>query len=255
MNSDLPLNRRAFVKLGLAAGAAAATPGVLFGQPSAEAQAQGATVHVLPELGYELGALEPHIDAKTMEIHHHKHHAAYVANLNAALAEHPKLHSMPAGQLIANVQAIADPALRAAVRNNGGGHVNHSMFWELIGPAATAGAPTEALQKAITTSFGTLADMQKAIGAAGLSRFGSGWAWLIVRNGTLAVTSTPNQDHPQMAGLIPDAEVGIPVLGIDVWEHAYYLNYQNRRADYLAAIWNVIQWPKVSARFAEAIQA
>jgi Fe-Mn family superoxide dismutase len=253
MSEDLPINRRAFVKLGLAAGAAAAAPASLLAQ-SPDAEAQGASVHVLPALGYEVGALAPHIDAKTMEIHHGKHHAGYVANLNAALAEFPKLKSMPIGQLLANLPAIADPALRTTLRNNGGGHANHTLFWEIIGPAATAGQPSEPLAKAIAAAFTDLAGMQKALSAAAMGRFGSGWAWLIVRNGALAITSTPNQDHPQMAGLVAETDAGVPILGIDVWEHAYYLNYQNRRADYLAGIWNVIQWPKVSAKFAEALQ-
>jgi len=196
----------------------------------------------LPKLSYELNALEPHIDAKTMEIHHGKHHQAYVNNLNAAIAG-----SDQEGKSIEDVLANISK-LSPAVRNNGGGHYNHSLFWEVIGPNGN-GAPSGKLAAAIDSSFGSFDEFKTQFASAGATRFGSGWAWLLVHDGKLVVSSTPNQDNP----LMDIAEVkGTPILGLDVWEHAYYLNYQNRRPDYIAAFWNVVNWDKVSALFESA---
>jgi Fe-Mn family superoxide dismutase len=199
--------------------------------------------HSLPALSYAFDALEPHIDAQTMQIHHDKHHQAYVDNLNKALAgsdgENKTLE-----ELMANISAYP-----AAVRNNGGGHYNHSLFWTVLGPNA-GGAPSGDLATAINEAFGSFDALKEKMNTAGATRFGSGWAWLIVKDGKLEVTSTPNQDNP----LMDIAEVkGTPVLGIDVWEHAYYLKYQNKRPDYLSAIWNVINWDEVSKRYKAAL--
>ena len=194
--------------------------------------------HSLPPLPYGFDALEPHIDARTMEIHHDKHHQAYVDNLNKALAgtdgEDKSLE-----ELMANISKYP-----VAVRNNGGGHYNHSMFWKVLG--ANGGEPTGSLAEAINQAFGSVDSLKEKMNTAGATRFGSGWAWLIVKDGKLEVTSTPNQDNP----LMDIAEVkGTPILGIDVWELAYYLKYQNKRPDYLTAIWNVINWDEVSKRY------
>ncbi len=196
----------------------------------------------LPALPYAHEALEPHIDTKTMQIHHGKHHQAYVDNLNKAIAgtEH---ESKTLAQLIDHAGAISAP-----VRNNGGGHWNHTFFWESLAPNA-GGAPTGKLADAITAAFGSFDEFKTKFAAGGVGRFGSGWVWLIVVDGKLTISSTPNQDNP----LMDVAEVkGTPLLGVDVWEHAYYLKYQNKRPDYLAAIWNVINWAKVAERFAAA---
>jgi Fe-Mn family superoxide dismutase len=197
----------------------------------------------LPALHYATDALEPHIDKATMEIHHGKHHQAYVTNLNKALEGKPEVN-----QSIEEIMQHIDK-FPAAVRNNGGGHFNHSLFWEVIGPNK-GGEPTGALAAAITSAFGSFADFKTKFAEAGATRFGSGWAWLVVTaDKKLAVTSTPNQDNP----LMPIAEVkGTPVLGMDVWEHAYYLKYQNRRPEYIAAFWNVVNWDAVTARFTKA---
>jgi Fe-Mn family superoxide dismutase len=198
--------------------------------------------HVLPALPYDFAALEPHIDAQTMQIHHDKHHAAYVTNLNAALESHAHLQKLSADDLIANLHDVPE-AVRGAVRNNGGGHVNHTMFWEIMGPNA-GGAPTGDLAKEIEKIFGGFDNFKAEFGKAAMTRFGSGWAWLIVDKGRkLAITSTANQDSPLMEG-------NKPVMGLDVWEHAYYLKYQNKRVDYVAAWWNVVNWNTVSARYA-----
>ena len=196
----------------------------------------------LPELPYAHNALEPHIDAQTMQIHHGKHHQAYVDNLNKAIAgtEH---ENKSLEELIASAGTISP-----AVRNNGGGHWNHSFFWEILGPNA-GGQPSGALADAINQTFGSFDAFKEKFNTAGATRFGSGWAWLVVKDGKLEITSTPNQDNP----LMDVAEVkGTPVLGVDVWEHAYYLKYQNRRPEYLAAFWNVVNWNKVSERFQNA---
>lgn len=205
--------------------------------------------HELPPLPYPKEALEPHIDAQTMEIHHGKHHAAYVANLNKAIGGKPALESQTAEALIRNLGAV--PAdIRTAVRNNGGGHVNHAMFWKLLGPNA-GGAPTGKLAEDIQATFGSLGAFKEKFEAAGLARFGSGWAWLVVNRGKLEIVSTANQDNPIMGKAIAGAE-GTPILGCDVWEHAYYLKYQNRRGDYLKAFWNVVNWAEVARRYEAA---
>jgi len=196
----------------------------------------------LPALPYATDALEPHIDKATMEIHHGKHHQAYVTNLNKALEGKPEADSS-IEDIITNISKFAP-----AVRNNGGGHYNHSLFWTLLSPNG-GGEPTGELAEVIKSTFGSFEDFKTKVSEAGATRFGSGWAWLIVTDGKLAVTSTPNQDNP----LMDIAEVkGTPILGIDVWEHAYYLKYQNRRPDYLAAIWNVINWDKVAELYSKA---
>jgi Fe-Mn family superoxide dismutase len=195
----------------------------------------------LPPLPYATNALEPHIDAQTMEIHHGKHHNAYVTNLNAALEKAPELANKSLDELLKNLNAVPE-AVRTAVRNNGGGHWNHSQFWKTMGPNA-GGAPTGKLADAITASFGDFEKFKEQFNAAGAGRFGSGWVWLVKEGDKLAITSTPNQDNPLMEGK------PAPLLGNDVWEHAYYLKYQNRRPDYLKAWWNVVNWGEVAKRF------
>lgn len=201
--------------------------------------------HELAPLPYSLDALEPHIDAKTMEIHHGKHHAAYVTNLNNALKDHADLQSKSAMELISNLNAVPE-AIRGAVRNNAGGHVNHTMFWQQLKKDVAFPASSK-FGTALTSTFTSLDVFKEQFNKAGLGRFGSGWAWLIVDGGKLVITSTPNQDSPIMDGKTP-------ILGVDVWEHAYYLKYQNRRADYLGAIWNVINWDDVVARYEQAVK-
>jgi len=195
--------------------------------------------HSLPPLPYDAAALEPHIDAQTMQIHHGKHHAAYVNNLNAALEKHADLQSKSAEDLIKNLSAVPED-VRTAVRNNGGGHVNHTMFWQIMGPGK-GGAPTGAIAEAINGAFGSFDTFKEQMNKGGVGRFGSGWVWLIEHGGKLAIESTANQDNPMMDGKRP-------IFGIDVWEHAYYLKYQNRRPDYLGAWWNVINWDEVNRR-------
>ena len=203
----------------------------------------------LPALGYAPDALEPHIDARTMEIHHGKHHQAYVNNLNAALKDQPALQEKSLEALLADLESVPE-AIRPAVRNNGGGHANHTLFWDVLTPGGPS-APTGALASAIDSAFGSLDALKSAMNEAGTKRFGSGWAWLIADGGKLMVASTPNQDTPLMGKSLAGVS-GVPLLGIDVWEHAYYLHYQNRRPDYLAAIWNVVNWDKVAVRLAAA---
>ncbi len=195
--------------------------------------------HSLPALPYAFNALEPHIDARTMEIHHGKHHQAYVTNLNAALDKHPELHEKSIEDLLKGIGSVPDD-IRQAVINNGGGHVNHTMFWEIMGPNG-GGAPTGAIADAIASSFGSFDKLKEEFKKAAIGRFGSGWAWVIDNGGKLVVESTANQDSPLMAG----KKV---VFGIDVWEHAYYLNYQNRRPDYIDAWWNVVNWAAINKR-------
>jgi superoxide dismutase, Fe-Mn family len=195
----------------------------------------------LPALPYAYDALEPHIDARTMEIHHTKHHQAYVNNLNAAVEKAPELANKSLDDLMRGINSVPE-AVRTAVRNNGGGHWNHSMFWQLMG-ANKGGEPTGKLADAIKSAFGDFSKFKEQFAAAGAGRFGSGWAWLINDGGKLAITSTANQDNPLMDGKTA-------ILGLDVWEHAYYLKYQNRRPDYIAAWWNVVNWDAVSKRFA-----
>ena len=200
--------------------------------------------YTLPALGYDHSALEPTIDTATMQIHHGKHHQAYINNLNAALKDHPDLSNQSVEALIAKIDSLPE-AIRPAVRNNGGGHANHSLFWDIMTPGG-ASAPSGALAAAVASAFGDLDGLKKAVNEAGTKRFGSGWAWVVAaKDGTLTVTSTPNQDSPVMEGKTP-------ILGVDVWEHAYYLNYQNRRPDYLTAWWTVVNWDKVAARYAAA---
>jgi len=195
---------------------------------------------VLPELPYAFDALEPHIDARTMEIHHDKHHAGYVKNLNAALENHPALAGKPLAELVSDPDSLPE-AVRTAVRNNGGGHFNHSLFWTVMSPNG-GGAPAGELASAIDSAFGSFDSFKETFSKAAATRFGSGWAWLGMQNGKLTVISMPNQDAPLMAGVNP-------ILGIDVWEHAYYLKYQNRRGDYVSAWWNVVNWGEVARRY------
>ena len=206
--------------------------------------------HQLPNLDYPFAALEPHVDARTMEIHHGKHHATYVANLNKALESAPELADKPVEELIADLASIPE-SIRTAVRNNGGGHANHSFFWRLMGPGC-GGEPTGALAEAIKTTFGSFSEFQAKFEAAAMGRFGSGWAWLCVKDDkSLFICSTPNQDSPLMRGTVECP--GKPVLGVDVWEHAYYLHYQNRRADYLKAWWNVVNWKVAQEAYTAAV--
>lgn len=201
--------------------------------------------HQLPALPYAKDALEPHIDALTMEIHHGRHHNTYVTNLNAALEQAPELQDKSLEELLANNLAIVPDAIKTAVRNNGGGHANHSLFWEVIGPNG-GGAPTGALAAAIDSELGGFDAFKAEFAKAATTRFGSGWAWLSVKDGKLKVSSTPNQDSPIFEG-------ETPILGLDVWEHAYYLNYQNKRPDYIAAFWNVVNWAEVGKRYEAAV--
>ncbi len=195
----------------------------------------------LPDLPYAFDALEPHIDAKTMEIHHDKHHAAYTNKLNEALEKHPNLHSKSVEELLGSLDSIPE-AIRTTVRNNGGGYANHNLFWTIMGPNG-GGEPSGALGDAIKSAFGSFADFKKKVTDAGVGQFGSGWSWLVKdKSGKLDVYSTPNQDTPVMKG-------HVPILGVDVWEHAYYLKYQNRRPDYLAAWWNTVNWAEVEKRY------
>jgi Fe-Mn family superoxide dismutase len=203
--------------------------------------------YTLPPLPYDYSALEPHIDARTMEIHHTKHHQTYITNLNNALEKAPELQSKSLDDLLSDLSAVPE-SIRTTVRNNGGGHWNHSMFWVIMAPNM-GGEPTGAIADAIKSSFGDFAKLKEQFNAAAMGRFGSGWAWLTAdRSGKLAIESTPNQDTPIMDGRSP-------VMGVDVWEHAYYLKYQNRRADYVAAWWNVVNWPEIAKRFDAARSA
>jgi Fe-Mn family superoxide dismutase len=196
--------------------------------------------HELPPLPYAYDALEPHIDAQTMQVHHGKHHQAYVSNLNAAIEKAPELASWSLDDLCRRIAEVPE-AVRTEVRNNGGGHWNHALFWRLMAPNG-GGEPGGALGAAITATFGSFAAFREQFQAAGMGRFGSGWAWLVAHEGALSIVSTPNQDNPLMEGKHA-------ILGVDVWEHAYYLKYQNRRADYLAAWWNVVHWAEAAARY------
>ncbi|MEH6994478.1 superoxide dismutase [Neobacillus drentensis] len=197
----------------------------------------------LPQLPFPYDALEPHIDKETMNIHHTKHHNTYVTNLNNALQGNEELLSKSVEEVVANLDAVPE-AVRTAVRNNGGGHANHALFWQILSPNG-GGAPTGELADAINNKFGSLESFKEEFAKAATTRFGSGWAWLSVSNGELEVSSTPNQDSPLMEGKTP-------ILGLDVWEHAYYLNYQNRRPDYISSFWNVVNWDEVSKRYSAA---
>ncbi|MCC6790724.1 MAG: superoxide dismutase [Thermomicrobiales bacterium] len=198
----------------------------------------------LPALPYDYAALEPHIDTLTMQIHHDKHHQAYVTNLNKAIVDQADLQALSVEELVTGLDAVPE-AIRTAVRNNAGGHLNHTMYWELMTPGG--GEPSGDLAAAIERDLGGIEALQTAVNDAGLKRFGSGWAWVVAKEGVLSVMSTPNQDNPLMDGS------GSPILGVDVWEHAYYLNYQNRRADYLTAWWNTLNWDVVAERYAAAM--
>lgn len=199
-------------------------------------------MHELPKLPYAFDALEPHLDARTMEIHHDKHHQAYVDNLNKALANEPALAKLPVEDLLRGFATVPDP-IKTAVKNHGGGHANHSLFWEIMGPDG-GGSPIGPLAADINGAFGSLTALQEKVNAAAMGQFGSGWGWLVVADGKLDVIARPNQDSPL-------AEGKTPILGVDVWEHAYYLHYQNRRPDYIAAFWNLVNWAEVARRFAE----
>ena len=201
--------------------------------------------HQLPDLSYSVDSLEPHIDARTMEIHHGKHHQTYVNNLNAALEGNSALADKPVNELITDLSQIPED-IRGTVRNNGGGHSNHTFFWEVISPSG-GGIPSGSLGDAITSAFGSFDSFKDTFTKAALTRFGSGWAWLIKSGDSVQVTSTPNQDSPLMEGVADDT--GLPLIGLDVWEHAYYLNYQNRRPDYIGAFWNVVDWDRANALF------
>jgi Fe-Mn family superoxide dismutase len=240
----MTLNRRNFLfLLGASAGAYALdtylSPDVLGSARAAQPSTQSGPFK-LPPLPYAYKALEPHIDARTMQFHHDKHHATYVKNLNAAIAKHPELKGKSAEQLLQNLNSVPEN-IRMVVRNNGGGHLNHSMFWRIMSPKG-GGQPTGAIASAIKQNFGSFEKFKAQFNEAGEKRFGSGWAWLIrTSDGKLKITSTPNQDSPLMEG-------NYPIMGNDVWEHAYYLRYQNRRADYLKAWWNVVNWQEINRR-------
>lgn len=197
----------------------------------------------LPDLPYAYDALEPHIDKETMELHHDKHHATYVKNANAALEKHADLADMSVEELLKNIDSVPED-VRTALRNNAGGHANHAFFWEILSPNG-GGEPTGEVKEAIEEAFGSFEDFKEKFTTAATGRFGSGWAWLVVNNGQLEVTSTPNQDSPLMEGKTP-------ILGLDIWEHAYYLNYRNVRPDYIKAFWNVVNWDEVNKRLAAA---
>jgi Fe-Mn family superoxide dismutase len=249
MNPNSPtliVSRRDTIKI-LGAGAVLASLGSLTktasGQPPEPAAAPSTPQpFVLPPLGFAYDALEPHIDARTMEIHYTKHHQAYITNANKALADHPDLHALSAEAILGDLGAIPE-SIRTALRNNVGGHVNHSFFWRLLDPAQFEGAETtNSLVQAIGQTFGSLDAFKTQFAAAAMKQFGSGWAWLSVKNGQLTVHSTPNQDSPLSEG-------AKPVIGLDVWEHAYYLKHQNVRADYVAEFWNVLNWRRAGANF------
>ena len=244
MNTQYPtITRRDALKT-LGAGAALVGLGVLPGRASA-ATVETPQPFVLPALDYGYDALEPHIDAQTMHLHHDKHHQAYVTNANKALAEHPELSQLTAEAMLRDLSAVPE-SIRTAVRNNVGGHVNHSFFWKVIGPpAAGAAGPTGALASDIDKTFGSFDAFKAQFSEAATKRFGSGWAWLSVKQGALAIHSSANQDSPLSEG-------AVPVLGLDVWEHAYYLKYQNRRPEYEKAFWNVVNWQQAGANYAAA---
>jgi Fe-Mn family superoxide dismutase len=242
---DHSLTRRDAVKI-LGAGAAMISLGAMISKAAgAGAPAGTPQPFVLPPLGYAYDALEPQIDARTMEIHYTKHHQAYVTNANKALADHPELQSMTAEAILANLDGVPE-SIRATLRNNVGGHMNHSFFWKIIAPSAAMGGGMGDLSAAIGKTFGSSDAFKTQFAAAAMKVFGSGWAWLSVKNGALVLQSTPNQDSPLSGG-------AKPVIGLDVWEHAYYLKHQNVRADYVAAFWNVLNWQQAEANYAAAM--
>jgi superoxide dismutase, Fe-Mn family len=234
------------VALGVKAMPGSAAPLRGAGRFAAAAQDDPTGPFTLPALPYDYAALEPHIDTLTMQIHHDKHHQTYVTNLNKAIADRADLQAMSIEQLVTGLDAVPD-AIRTTIRNNGGGHLNHTMYWELMTPGG--GAASADLAAAIDRDLGGLDALKTAVNDAGAKRFGSGWAWVVAKDGVLSVVSTPNQDNPLMDGS------GAPILGVDVWEHAYYLTYQNKRADYLTAWWNTLNWDQVSQRYAAAMGA
>jgi Fe-Mn family superoxide dismutase len=248
MNSRHLLTRRDALKV-FGAGASLLGLGAISGRlgasPSAVAPATGQPF-TLPKLGYAYAALEPHFDARTMEIHHTKHHQAYITNANKALADYPALQGLSAEAIVRGLEGIP-VEIRTTLRNNVGGHLNHALFWEILSPQG-GGAPDEALGQALDRAFGSFAAFQAQFAEAAAKRFGSGWAWLSLKAGALVVHSTANQDSPLMEG-------AVPLLGLDVWEHAYYLQYQNRRADYASAFWQVVNWPQVAANYQAALRA
>jgi len=244
--------RRDFIALAATAALAAATSAQAQTQAPAAAPTGPFTLAPLP---YAKDALLPHIDALTMEIHHDKHHQAYVNGLNTALKAEPNLSTKSLPDLLGGIPFLPE-SVQTPIRNHGGGHWNHTFFWESMGATNTPGIGGEpadaALTAALTKAFGSLADFKKKFSEAATKRFGSGWAWLILKeDGTLAITSTPNQDNPLMQGIVPNPDRGIPLLGLDVWEHAYYITYQNKRPDYITAWWNLVNWPIVAKRLAE----
>jgi superoxide dismutase, Fe-Mn family len=240
---DLVTRRDARKTIG--AGAAVLGLGAIVTRAANAPAGSGATAQpfTLPKLGYAYDALEPHVDARTMEIHHSKHHQAYISNAMNALASQPTLQKMSAEEILRNLSTVPE-AVRTTLRNNVGGHVNHAFFWRVIGPGS-GGAPSGAVADAITREFGSMDTFKTQFADAAMKRFGSGWAWLTAKGGKLAITSTANQDSPLSEG-------ATPLLGLDVWEHAYYLKYQNRRADYVTAFWNVVNWQQVAANLAAA---
>ncbi len=240
------MTRRQAIKTTALATAAVAVAPAVIGQNNPLAVAAGA--FTLPPLPYALDALEPHIDARTMEIHHGKHHKAYVDNLNKALVDFSNLAARPIEDLLKDLNGVPEK-IRSAVRNHGGGHFNHSLFWQMMKKDG-GGEPKTELAKAIESNFGSVASFKEGFAKAATSRFGSGWAWLVVNKGKLEIVSTANQDSPLMGSAIAGSE-GQPLLGLDVWEHAYYLKYQNKRADYIAAWWNVVNWDFVAERYAK----
>ncbi|MDB6135994.1 MAG: sodA [Verrucomicrobiales bacterium] len=249
-----PSSRREFIAL--TAAAALAGSARAQSKPAATAAAAPSGPFALDPLPYAANALEPHIDAKTMEIHHGKHHQAYINNLNTAVKASAGLEKKSLEELISGISFLPESA-QMPVRNNGGGHWNHTFFWESMaapGGVGVGGTPEDAaLSAGITKAFGDFDKFKAKFGEAATKRFGSGWAWLIAKeDGSLAVVSTPNQDNPLMQGIVPNTDRGTPLLGLDVWEHAYYLNYQNRRPEYIAAWWNVVNWPAVAARLKAA---
>ncbi len=218
--------------------------------PRLHAQSAAAGPFKLSPLPYGFDALEPSIDTRTMEIHHGKHHATYVEKLNAAIAAKADLAALPLDKLVAGVATIDDETTRTAVRNHGGGHWNHEFFWKIMSPHDKAGEPKGDLLAGINAAFGSLDKFKERFSTAAAGRFGSGWAWLVVADKKLKIVTTANQDNPLMKGIVPEADLGTPVLGIDVWEHAYYLRYQNRRPDYVKAWWEIVNWNEVAARLA-----
>ena len=233
------LSRREALKI---LGTAAVATGLGLKQASASEATPGALGWELPVLPYAYGALEPHIDARTMEIHHTKHHQAYITNTKKILADHPGLLALGPEGLVRDLAGVPE-GIRTGIRNNAGGHVNHAFFWKVIAPGGMAASAQ--LETAITSAFGTIDDFKKQFADAAMKRFGSGWAWLVIKDGELRITSTANQDSPLSEG-------AHPIIGLDVWEHAYYLHYQNRRADYVAAFWNVLNWTQAGANYAVA---